>query len=132
MSLKISTRPMRRLGSYERSESEVTVTKETPEKDEASFGTDVGIGGKADSRVPPHIQRSALYFHALTEIWEYYRALGNTVPIEFMTEMRRAEKVMIEDLQSEMNQGGVLHEYYQQIRKEDEERRKLNEARTRK
>jgi len=73
---------------------------------------------KSDVRVPAHIHRSALYFHALTEIWEYYRALGNNPPEEFMHEMARAERMMIEDIRSEQSQGGKFEDFYKEFKKE--------------
>ena len=66
----------------------------------------------AEKRVPSHIHRSALYFHSLTEIWEYYRALGNQPPDELRWEMDRAEKIMVEDIRREMGQGGAFREWY--------------------
>jgi hypothetical protein len=118
---------MRRLVSSERSERREF--RPMSEQDEAEQST--VPGGKADSRVPGYIHRSALYFHALTEIWEYYRALGNEVPVEFKAEMARAEKIMIEDIRNEMGQGGALNSYYEEIKQEAERRRKQNEARSR-
>ena len=71
---------------------------------------------RADKYVPEHIGRLAHYFHSLTEIWEYYRALGNAPPDEFMAEMARAEAHMLEALEEETSQGGALHHYYNQIK----------------
>ncbi len=66
----------------------------------------------ADQKTPPHIKSLVHYIHSLTEIWEYYRALGNNPPEAFMAEMCRAEDEIIQTLESETSQGGALHAYY--------------------
>lgn len=71
-----------------------------------------------DKHVPNHIRALAHYFHSLTEIWEYYRALGNDPPAPFKAEMVRAEEEMLKALEEESNQGGTLHGYYNKQLKE--------------
>lgn len=70
-------------------------------------------GHVANQKAPPHIKAMVHYFHSLTEIWEYYRALGNNPPPEFAMEMKRAETEIIQALKEEAQQGGSLHDYYQ-------------------
>lgn len=66
----------------------------------------------ADNQTPPHIKALVHYMHSLTEIWEYYRALGNNPPAPFMSELKRAEAAIISALEEEASQGGTLHHYY--------------------
>ena len=71
---------------------------------------------KADKAVPSHIQRLAHYFHSLIEIWEYYRAIGSSLPKPFEAEMQRAKDELESALEVETNQGGSLHAYYREIK----------------
>lgn len=69
----------------------------------------------ADEKVPRHVKSLVHYMHSLTEIYEYYRGFGAPMPKPLQAEMKRAETELTLALESETQQGGILHNYYKEL-----------------
>lgn len=67
---------------------------------------------KSEQKLPRHIKDMVHYFHSLTEIYEYYRGMGNSLPPAMQAEIARAEDEVLQALEEETHQGGALHHYY--------------------
>lgn len=67
---------------------------------------------KSEEKLPRHVKDLIHYFHSLTEIYEYYRGFGNTMPEPLKAEISRAEAEVLQALEEETHQGGALHHYY--------------------
>jgi hypothetical protein len=61
-----------------------------------------------DQRVPPKIERLAFYYHNLIYIKYYWETIGQQVDPRFVKEMQRAHDELIEEIEQEQGQGGLL------------------------
>jgi len=61
-----------------------------------------------DQRVPPKIDRLALYYHNLIYIKYYWETIGQQVDPTFAREMQRVHNELMEEIEMEQGQGGLL------------------------
>jgi hypothetical protein len=62
-----------------------------------------------DRKVPPKIMRLTQHLHNLIYIRFFYEQIGQQPPVWIKGEMQRAEWALIDELQLEEGQGGLLH-----------------------
>lgn len=62
-----------------------------------------------DRKVPPKIMRLTQHLHNLIYIRFFYEQIGQQPPVWIKGEMQRAEWALIDELELEEGQGGLLH-----------------------
>lgn len=67
------------------------------------------VGTDIDRRVPPKIMRLTQHLHNLIYIRYFYETIGQQPPVWVKAEMQRAETALLDELESEQGQGGLLH-----------------------
>ena len=62
-----------------------------------------------DRKVPPKIMRLTQHLHNMIYIRFFYEQIGQQPPEWTKKELTRAESALIDELESESGQGGLLH-----------------------
>ena len=70
-----------------------------------------------DRKVPPKIMRLTQHLHNLIYIRFFYEQIGQQPPVWIKGEMQMAEWALIDELDLEQGQGGLLHGALDEARK---------------